>query len=73
MTDLIGHQVGNYRTRIVSGSPDRTAQIWAAASGQTIYTYRGHGREVNAVAWSPDGTRVASGSWDNTVQIWQAL
>lgn len=29
-----------------------------------------HSREVNALAYSPDGTKVASGSSDGTVRIW---
>jgi WD40 repeat protein len=32
----------------------------------------GHGGEVTAVSWSPDGTRVASGSLDGTVRLWDA-
>jgi len=29
-----------------------------------------HSREVNALAYSPDGTKIASGSSDGTVKIW---
>lgn len=38
--------------------------------GATLYAYRGHSREVYAVAWSPDGKRIASGSRDETVKVW---
>jgi len=31
-----------------------------------------HQREVDAVAFSPDGKSVLTGSWDNTARIWDA-
>src|SRR5260370_7037731 len=37
-----------------------------------IITYQGHGDNVFAVAWSPDGTWIASGSRDTTVRVWKA-
>ena len=40
--------------------------------GGTIYTFDA-GDEVEAVAWSPDGTRLAVGKWwKNQVQAWDA-
>ena len=32
----------------------------------------GHSREVNSVAYSPDGRHIVSGSGDRTVKIWDA-
>jgi WD domain, G-beta repeat len=56
--------------RIASRSDDGTVQVWNAADGSQVYTYRGHaGYSVDAVAWSPDGKRIASGSADKTVQV----
>jgi TIR domain/WD domain, G-beta repeat len=49
---------------------DHTVQVWIAADGGNVFTYRGHSNSVAAVAWSPDGKRIASGSWDVTVQVW---
>jgi WD40 repeat protein len=45
------------------------------ASSHTItdlYTYQGHTRAVNSLAWSPDGAHLVSSSWDGTVQVWDS-
>ncbi|MDX2948172.1 WD40 repeat domain-containing protein [Streptomyces caniscabiei] len=31
---------------------------------------RGHGQDINAVTWSPDGARLATGSDDGTIRVW---
>ena len=33
-------------------------------------TLKGHGRQVNSMAFSPNGRQLASGSYDNTIRIW---
>src|SRR5947209_1387835 len=58
--------------RIVSGSEDRTAQVWNTLNGNRLLTYRGHTDQVGAVIWSPDGSRIASGSFDRTAQVWDS-
>jgi WD40 repeat protein len=64
---------------IVSGSVDKTVQVWsavqgtrAAATSSQAYIYQGHSAPVYAVAWSPDSNRIASGSDDKTAQVWDA-
>jgi eukaryotic-like serine/threonine-protein kinase len=64
-------------TRIATAyDMDKTVQVWDAADGRHVYTYRGHRESIVAsgafVVWSPDGTRIASGSSDKTVQVWDA-
>lgn len=49
-----------------------TAQIWEAATGITLVTYRGHKNGIYAISWSPDDSRIASAGYDGTLQIWDA-
>ena len=41
---------------IATGSGDNTARTWDAATGAGLATLRGHGGEVKAVAFAPDGS-----------------
>jgi WD40 repeat protein/tRNA A-37 threonylcarbamoyl transferase component Bud32 len=56
---------------IVSGSRDKTAQVWHAHTGDRVFTYKNHSSYVYGVAWSPDGKRIASTSFGN-VHVWDA-
>ena len=60
------------RTRIASGSSDKTVQVWDATTGRTTLTYGEHADAIPSVVWSPDGKYIASGSSDATVRVWDA-
>src|SRR5262249_58649790 len=53
-------------------SPDRTATVLDATTGQTVHTLKGHTDRVWDVVFSPDGARIATASADGTVKIWNA-
>jgi len=57
---------------LLTGSRDRTAALWDAATGERIRVLEGHDGGVTSVAFSPDGKRALSGSQDKTVALWDA-
>ena len=58
------------RSRVASGSDDKTVRVWDVQTGQCQHTLKGHSSWVRSVVFSPDGSRVASGSNDKTVRVW---
>ncbi|WP_314174398.1 WD40 domain-containing protein [Streptomyces winkii] len=51
---------------------DGGAQIWDAGTGQGKRILRGHGRRVNTLTFSADGSRLATGGNDGLVRVWDA-
>jgi WD40 repeat protein len=58
---------------VLTGSWDKTAQLWDAATGQQLRRFEGHSNTVSSAAFSPDGRFVLTGSWDQTARLWDAL
>ncbi|GHO86834.1 serine/threonine-protein kinase [Dictyobacter formicarum] len=58
---------------LASASYDKTVQIWEAANGTHLLTYKKHTERVNGVCWSPDSQMVASASDDHKVCLWRPL
>jgi tetratricopeptide (TPR) repeat protein len=57
---------------ILTGSDDKTAQRWDAATGRTVDPPLKHSGAVTSVAFSPDGHTILTGSDDKTAQRWDA-
>ena len=57
---------------LVSGSNDKTANLWDVQTGGVIWTFHGHTGGVSSVSISLDCKMVASGSGDHTIQLWDA-
>ncbi|HMB71290.1 MAG TPA: hypothetical protein VKU85_18410 [bacterium] len=62
---------------VASAGSDNTVKLWDSGTGAALRTLSGHTDDVNAVAFSPDGSLIATGAggWDSpgeaTVRIWR--
>eukprot|EP00163_Fabomonas_tropica_P027431 TRINITY_DN5283_c0_g2_i1.p1 TRINITY_DN5283_c0_g2~~TRINITY_DN5283_c0_g2_i1.p1 ORF type:complete len:301 (+),score=47.72 TRINITY_DN5283_c0_g2_i1:342-1244(+) len=58
-------------TTFASCSTDRTILVCRLGELQPVQTFKGHLGEINAIAWSPDGSILASCSDDFTAKMWK--
>ncbi|MEO7411741.1 MAG: serine/threonine-protein kinase, partial [Opitutaceae bacterium] len=59
-------------TRIVTGNGDHNGRVWDAATGDELFTLKGHNSAFQAVAFSPDSRRIVTASRDMTAKVWDA-
>jgi WD40 repeat protein/serine/threonine protein kinase/tetratricopeptide (TPR) repeat protein len=57
---------------ILTGSSDRTARLWDAATSRPIGPPMAHQGEVWGVAFSPDGKTILTAGSDRTARLWDA-
>jgi WD40 repeat protein len=55
----------------LSGSHDRTLNLWNLRTGELIRSLAGHTDFVHAVALAPDDSHALSGSSDRTMRLWE--
>ena len=55
---------------MLTGSQDKTARLWDAATGRPLGPALTHQGRVWAVAFSPDGKTVLTGSDDGRARLW---
>src|SRR5262249_60504435 len=56
--------------RVLSGSYDKTARLWDAASGEVVHPRAGHRDSVYAVAFLHDRERALTASADGSLGLW---
>ena len=67
---VLGIDVNEGSSVIISASSDQTIRTWDLDSGRRIDTLYGHSGWVHAVAFSKSGHRAVSGSGDHSIKIW---
>jgi WD40 repeat protein len=59
-------------SKIISGSWDKTIQVWDARTGvKMLSPLKVHDDVVYSIAFSLDGSNIM-GFWDKTIQVWDA-
>ena len=55
---------------VLTGSWDKTARLWDAATGAPVGEPLAHDDWVSSVAFSPDGRTILTGCYDRTARLW---
>jgi len=53
-----------------NAGPEPVVRVWSVEGGHELASYLGHRRDLNAVAFAPDGKTMASGGSDANVLLW---
>jgi WD40 repeat protein/serine/threonine protein kinase len=79
LSTLLPHEGGVYAVAfspdgqtILTGSEDKKARLWHAATGKLLLPPLDHPQPVRAVAFSPDGRQLVTGCEDGIARLWEA-
>ncbi|KAF1320464.1 Bromodomain and wd repeat-containing protein 1, partial [Globisporangium splendens] len=56
---------------VITGADDRLVKIWSLATGDLLFTLRGHVGNITDLAVNSSNTLLASSSDDKTVRVWE--
>lgn len=68
---LTAISVSGATKKFATAGGDQTICLWDSSTFTRLTRWRGHTREINALATSPDGEFLASSSRDGTVRLWR--
>ncbi len=57
--------------KLVSGSSDRTVNLWGLANQQRLYSFFGAQDGISAVSFSPDSKQITASSFDRSITSWK--
>jgi WD40 repeat protein/serine/threonine protein kinase len=55
---------------LAAASLNGIAYVWDAGGGRLLWTFKGHEREIIAIAFDREGTRLATAAYDDTARVW---
>jgi WD40 repeat protein len=64
---------GQEQQLLASSSVDHTVRLWNICTRRCVAVLKGHTKQVNSVAFSPDSRLLASASADCTVRLWDVM
>jgi len=81
MAQLVGKLKGHNRTvrsvvelssckRVASADGEGRIIVWDTTSGKAIYSFQAHGRKINSMICSEDGSLVTC-SYDKSIKVWK--
>lgn len=61
---------GDEGRRLLTGSSDKSVQVYEVEGGKELHKFVEHGMKVNCVGWLGGSDTVVSGSEDKSIRVW---
>jgi WD40 repeat protein len=62
-----------YRSRILTASPDTTAQLWSIPDGHLVASIKGNSKDITSADFSSDGRTIVTAEHDGVVNFWDSV